>query len=65
MLGDSRKNRWCIFCKSWFNPGSRGLKVRNGSRGKLFDVDTSLRCTCKKTGLVTPACSTCPKFERK
>lgn len=65
MLGDSTRNKYCIFCACWFNPGERGLKMRNGSGGKLFDIDNKLRCSCRVTGLKTPACSTCPAFKRK
>lgn len=64
VLGCSSRNKWCCFCTHWFNPGEVGLTPRKGSRD-LFDVDKDHRCTCREHGYVTPACSTCPKYEKK
>ncbi len=63
MLGDCQKNRWCAFCKHWYDPTNSALKPRVNKN--LFDVNEKIRCRCNKKSLITPALSTCPLFERK
>ena len=63
VLGNCSTNRWCIFCKYWYNPSGCGLTPRVGRN--LFDVDNLMKAKCMKTGLNTPAIHNCPKFERK
>ena len=64
MLGDCKKNKWCCFCKNWFDPSCSALKPRLVK--DMFDVDTTKRFRClKKAGIVTPALYVCKDFERK
>ena len=63
MLGNSKNNRWCCFCKHWFDPGCSALKPRPGR--DLYDVNKDMKCKCSICNLYTPAVHNCPKFERK
>ena len=64
ILGNSNRNRWCCFCKYWYNPTNNGIVIRKGTKD-MFDIDKSTRCTCRKSGLTTSACSACPYFVSK
>lgn len=63
MLGDCKKNRWCVFCKYWYDPTNSALKPRLNKN--LFDVDDKIKNRCSKKKLLTQAISNCPFFERK
>ena len=63
MLGDCKKNRWCVFCKHWYDPANASLKPRPNKN--LFDVDEKAKNRCSKKNLFTQALSNCPFFERK
>ena len=62
MLGNRKKNKWCCFCKSWYDPANTALKPRQGD---LFDVDQKKRYRCMVHSYDTNALSTCPKFSPK
>ncbi len=63
VLGNSNSNKWCCFCKHWFDPACSALTPRV-SKG-MFDVEKDAKCKCTKQNLVTPAIHNCKYFERK
>lgn len=63
MLGDCKKNRWCVFCKHWYDPLHSALNPRVNKN--MFDVNEKKSCKCMKKNLITPAISNCSSFERK
>jgi len=63
MLGNSKKNKWCCFCKYWYDPTLSALKPKQGR--DLFEVDINKKNKCLERNLVTQALSTCPKFSGK
>ena len=63
VLGNPQRNRWCCFCKHWFDPACSALTPRPG--GNLYDVDGEKKCKCECCKLMTKAIHTCPKFEKK
>ena len=62
MLGSRQRNKWCCFCKYWFNPAYVGLKMKSGCN--MYEIDTTRKCKCLKSDLTTPAISTCRYFEK-
>ena len=63
MIGNCKKNKWCCFCKHWYDPACQSLKKLPGR--DLFEIVQSERNRCCKCNLETPAVHTCPKFEPK
>ncbi len=63
ILGDCQKNRWCCFCKNWYDPANKAIKPRVNKN--LFDVDKNAKNKCMVKNLMTPALGNCPKFEKK
>ena len=62
-LGNSQRNKWCCFCKHWYDPTNSALKPKTGR--DLFDIDPKVKCKCMKINLFTIALHTCSKFEKK
>jgi hypothetical protein len=62
MLGNI-KDRKCVACKHWTDPGATNIKFRPGA--KLFDYDPKVRKMCRVKKVDTAAIFTCPKFESK
>lgn len=63
VLGDCNKNKWCAFCRNWYDPANQALRPRV-SRG-MFDVDDKARKKCLVNSFETKALHICPKFVRK
>lgn len=63
ILGDSTKNKWCAFCKYWYDPANSALtprKVKN-----MYDVNKDVKNRCTKGSLSTQALYTCKYFTPK
>ena len=63
ILGDCSKNKWCCFCKNWYDPTNSSIKPRICKN--LFDVENNRKNKCLLKNLITPAISSCSSFERK
>jgi hypothetical protein len=62
MLGNL-KERKCVLCKHWFDPGATNIKYRPGV--KLFDYDPNIKKMCLVKKIDTRAIFSCSKFESK
>jgi len=63
ILENCQKNRWCCFCKYWYDPTNSALTPRLNR--DMYDVDKTVKCRCTCKNLLTPAVGNCPKFEKK
>ena len=63
MLGNSQRNKWCCFCKHWFDPACMALTPKSGR--DMYEVDTNKKNKCNKKNLITPAISVCKDFTNK
>jgi hypothetical protein len=59
----SLKERKCVLCKHWFDPGASNIKFRPGA--KLFDYNQDVKKMCLIKKVETRAIFSCPKFESK
>lgn len=63
-LAKCKFNKWCCFCKNWYNPTSKGLIPKPGK--DLFMVDKTIKCPCiLRNNMQMFSFATCSKFERK
>jgi hypothetical protein len=63
MLGHSKRNKWCCFCKHWFDPSCSALKPKMAPN--MYDVDNTKRLKCNNKNVITPALFVCKDFECK
>jgi hypothetical protein len=62
-LGNCQKNKWCCFCRHWYDPTNSALTPRMGK--DLFDVDGRAVKKCNLHCLETHALGTCKDFKKK
>lgn len=63
ILGNSERNKWCCFCKYWYDPTCSSLTARAGKN--MYLVEKSVKCKCMKRNAEIPAISTCNQFKNK
>ena len=63
MLGNSDRNRYCCFCKHWFDPSCEAVRPKMGKN--LFEIDNTKMKKCLKINLQTKAVYVCKNFEKK
>ena len=63
ILGNSERNKWCCFCKYWYDPSCSALTVHTGKN--MYFVEKDAKCKCIKRNAEILAISTCGQFERK
>ena len=64
MIGNTKCNKWCCFCKWWYDPTNSAIKPR-GVISYLFEVDPKVVSRCSIKNNKTRSIGTCPKFESK
>ena len=63
MIGNSQKNKWCCFCKYWFDPSCSAIKPLAGK--DMFQVEMSVKCKCSKRNMTMQAVASCKEFTKK
>lgn len=63
MIGNCKRNKWCCFCRHWFDPSCSCLDKLPGR--DLFTVDQTAVKKCTLSNLNTKALCTCSKFDPK
>ena len=63
VTASSKKNKYCSFCKHWYDPTNSALNPMPGK--DLYKIDSSISKKCVKRNLIMPALSICKFYESK
>lgn len=63
VTASSKKNKYCAFCKHWYDPTNSAIKPLLGR--DMYSIDGGISLKCIKRNLIIPALSTCRSFELK
>lgn len=63
VIANSKKNKYCAFCKHWYDPTNSALEIVLGK--DLFRIDNSTQKKCIKQNLITKALFICRYYESK
>lgn len=63
VTASSKKNKYCAFCKHWYDPTNSAINPLFGK--DLYTIDSNSDKKCVKRNLITPALSICRHYETK